>query len=108
MVSFSSSLHSSTLLYTSLYTPLQMLKGRAAAYRSNHLLVPFGDDFKFKYAGTQFSNMDQLVTHINKNHKDVHIRYSTLSEYFSAVHSSNSGGGNGAGEREFVIYFYTN
>ena len=85
-----------------------MLKGRAAAYRSNHLLVPFGDDFKFKYAGTQFSNMDQLVTHINKNHKDVHIRYSTLSEYFSAVHSSNSGGGNGAGEREFVIYFYTN
>lgn len=31
------------------------------AYRSPHLLVPFGDDFKFRNANLQFRNMDQLI-----------------------------------------------
>ena len=37
------------------------LKSRAKSYRTNHLLIPFGDDFKFKNAEHQFSNMDKLI-----------------------------------------------
>jgi hypothetical protein len=58
---------------------------------TNHLLVTFGDDFKFKNAALQFRNMDLLINAINKNTGlGVHIRYSTLSEYFSAVHSEST------------------
>ncbi len=67
---------------------VSMLEGRAAAYRTRHLLVPFGDDFKFKFASTQFSNMDQLINYINTHSADfggAHIRYSTPSEYFAAA-----------------------
>lgn len=37
------------------------LQARSTAYRTQHLLVPFGDDFKFKRAAVQFQNMDQLI-----------------------------------------------
>mmetsp|Transcript_3054 Transcript_3054/g.4548 ORF Transcript_3054/g.4548 Transcript_3054/m.4548 type:complete len:1202 (+) Transcript_3054:113-3718(+) len=64
------------------------LKQRANAYRSPHLLVPFGDDFKFKNAANQFQNMDALIKHINANENrfKVRLRYSTVTEYFRAVH----------------------
>ena len=52
--------------------------------RTSHLLVPFGDDFKFKNAGKQFQNMDKIINGIN-NKGDMSIQYSTLSEYFDAV-----------------------
>lgn len=41
---------------------------RSAAYRSSHLLVPHGDDFKFQGggAGAQFSNLDKLLGYINE------------------------------------------
>ena len=50
------------------------LKQRSVAYRHNHLLVPFGDDFKFKNAEAQFRNMDKLIgqhtsIHNNNNSK---------------------------------------
>lgn len=62
------------------------MRGRAAAYRTSHLLVPFGDDFKFKQAKRQFSNMDRLIRHINSNpHYNLRIRYSTLSDYFDSA-----------------------
>jgi len=61
------------------------LKRRAAAYRTRHLLVPFGDDFKFKNAANQFQNMEQLVKHVSENEAryGVRLRFSTLSEYFA-------------------------
>ena len=67
-----------------------ILRGRAAAYRTRHLLVPFGDDFKFKNAERQFSNMDRLMEVINSNPSQygMKIQYSTLSDYFAAVAAS--------------------
>jgi len=64
-----------------------MMRARSAAYRTRHLLVPFGDDFKFKAADRQFANMDRLMDHINSNaaQYQMRIQYSTLSDYFSAV-----------------------
>ena len=62
------------------------LKNRARAYKSSHLLVPFGDDFKFRNSAVQWSNMDQVVKHINEEGTyGITIRYSTVSEYFAAV-----------------------
>ena len=64
------------------------LKGRAAAYRHRHLLVPFGDDFKFRNAELQFSNMGRLVRYIQQHSAmlgNVWIRFSTLSDYFQAA-----------------------
>jgi hypothetical protein len=69
-----------------------IMRSRASAYRTPHLLVPFGDDFKFKAADRQFGNMDRLIEHMNAN-KDTYgmsVRYSTLSDYFSAVASTSS------------------
>jgi hypothetical protein len=63
------------------------IRGRARAYRTEHILVPFGDDFKFQFAPRQFENMDKLVAAINVPgaFPGFSIRYSTLSEYFDAV-----------------------
>ena len=54
---------------------------------TNHILVPFGDDFKFKNAARQFSSMGNVIAALNRRTElKIHARYSTLSEYFSAVH----------------------
>ena len=73
------------------------LRSRSKAYRTSHLLVPFGDDFKFQDAGRQFRNMDQLVRHVNSHStgggefEGVVLRYSTLSDYFDAVFAESGG-----------------
>ncbi|SPQ93940.1 Alpha-mannosidase [Plasmodiophora brassicae] len=68
------------------------LRRRMTAYRSPHLLVPFGDDFKFRNANLQFRNMDQLIDYINDNPEryQMRLQYSTLSDYFGAVAASNA------------------
>jgi alpha-mannosidase II len=64
-----------------------MMRQRQRAYMTNHLLVPFGDDFKFKNAARQFSSMGNVIEALNRRTElKIHARYSTLSEYFSAVH----------------------
>lgn len=64
-----------------------MLKQRSTAYRHRHLLVPFGDDFKFRNAELQFSNMGKLVRYIQQHHSELGVwaQFSTLSDYFSAI-----------------------
>lgn len=59
---------------------VKMLRSRSSAYRTEHLLVPFGDDFKFRDAELQFSNMDQLVHYINKKAEEVDRRIDELNE----------------------------
>lgn len=60
-------------------------------------MIPFGDDFKFKDAEIQFSNMDKIIglsflliilkyqDYINNKMEGVHIRYATPSEYFASL-----------------------
>ena len=68
---------------------VSLLKGRSSAYRHRHLLVPFGDDFKFRNAELQFSNMGRLVRHIQEHSQEMGVwaQFSTLSDYFAAAHS---------------------
>ena len=64
------------------------IKLRANTYRTRHVLLPFGDDFKFKNANIQFENMDRIFRHVN-DHQDKYacsFKYSTLTDYFDALH----------------------
>eukprot|EP01119_Soliformovum_irregulare_P019887 TRINITY_DN6388_c0_g1_i4.p1 TRINITY_DN6388_c0_g1~~TRINITY_DN6388_c0_g1_i4.p1 ORF type:complete len:1028 (+),score=331.23 TRINITY_DN6388_c0_g1_i4:166-3084(+) len=66
---------------------VNILKERSRAYRTNQLMVPWGDDFKFQNADIQYDNMGKLIEHINSNIDKYHVKiqYSTLSRYFDAV-----------------------
>ena len=66
----------------------RQLHERMSAYRTNQLLVPWGDDFKFRNAQHQFSQMDQIINEVmaRPDEYDMTISYSTLSDYFKAVH----------------------
>eukprot|EP01133_Synstelium_polycarpum_P019508 gene19508-23370_t len=65
---------------------VDVIKQRAALYRHQNLLVPFGNDFRYQQAFLEFGNMDKLIAHINANKTfGVNIQYATLSEYFEAV-----------------------
>jgi hypothetical protein len=67
---------------------INQMRQRQRAYRTNHILVPFGDDFKFKQAARQFSSMGNVIQAVNsQKNMNVHVRYSTLSEYFQAVYA---------------------
>jgi hypothetical protein len=41
---------------------VNMMNERAKAYKTNQILVPWGDDFKFQRAQWQFQNMDVLIS----------------------------------------------
>ena len=62
-------------------------KQRAAWYRTPHVLLPFGEDFRFQCASCQFGNMSLLIEAANAmaNDTGVEFRYATASEYFAAL-----------------------
>ncbi|TWW63036.1 epididymis-specific alpha-mannosidase [Takifugu flavidus] len=72
-------------------TMVENIKQRAAWFRTNHVLWPWGCDKQFYNSSVQFSNMDPLMKYINQNSKQfgVTVQYSTLGEYFQAVHQSD-------------------
>lgn len=62
---------------------------KAQLYRSNVLLVPHGDDFRYaslKEWDVQLGNMEKLMTYMNGD-KDMNVKveFGTLSDYFKAV-----------------------
>ncbi|XP_059210691.1 epididymis-specific alpha-mannosidase [Centropristis striata] len=72
-------------------TMVENIKQRAAWFRTNHVLWPWGCDKQFYNSSVQFSNMDPLMKFINENSKEfgVTVQYATLSEYFHAIHQSD-------------------
>ncbi|XP_068164204.1 epididymis-specific alpha-mannosidase isoform X2 [Antennarius striatus] len=72
-------------------TMVENIKQRAAWFRTNHVLWPWGCDKQFYNASVQFNNMDPLMKYINQNSKDfgVTVQYATLGEYFQAVYQSD-------------------
>eukprot|EP01116_Phalansterium_solitarium_P016189 TRINITY_DN3707_c0_g1_i2.p1 TRINITY_DN3707_c0_g1~~TRINITY_DN3707_c0_g1_i2.p1 ORF type:complete len:1008 (-),score=377.81 TRINITY_DN3707_c0_g1_i2:183-3206(-) len=64
---------------------LRMIRRVAKQFRTNHILVPFGDDFRFQNATTQFTHMEELMLEINDNGYGIELVYSTPSRYFAAV-----------------------
>lgn len=66
-------------------------KKRANWYRTRHLFIPGGDDFRWKDAYIQFENWDKLIDYINarSDQYGVEIHYATLDDYFRSVHAEN-------------------
>ena len=60
-------------------------------YKTDNLLLPFGNDFHFQDAPSDFKEMDEILEYIANhpnNFDNITVRYSTLSEYFDAVSKS--------------------
>jgi hypothetical protein len=60
----------------------------AKHFRTNHLLVPFGQDFAYLNAQKSFKNLDKLIKHMNAKYPDMNLFYSTPYEYIDAIHAS--------------------
>ncbi|XP_058888963.1 epididymis-specific alpha-mannosidase isoform X1 [Acipenser ruthenus] len=82
---------SSDSLHLYAKTMADNIKERAAWFRTNHVLWPWGCDKQFFNSSVQFENMDPLMDHINRHSDElgVTVQYATLSEYFQAVHTAN-------------------
>eukprot|EP01119_Soliformovum_irregulare_P017333 TRINITY_DN5131_c0_g1_i1.p1 TRINITY_DN5131_c0_g1~~TRINITY_DN5131_c0_g1_i1.p1 ORF type:complete len:1043 (-),score=336.35 TRINITY_DN5131_c0_g1_i1:28-3156(-) len=65
---------------------------KAQSFDHNNLLVPLGDDFKYKNLQTittMFTNYEKLMDFINSDSSmKMHVKFATLSEYFAAVAKS--------------------
>lgn len=61
-------------------------------YRSNNLFMPWGEDFAYGNAFTDFSNGDALINYWQKkmaNDVGISMRYSTVYDYINAVKAEN-------------------
>ena len=56
---------------------------------TNHVLIPMGQDFRYKNAENWFSNIDKLIAEVKKRHPDVNIFYSSPDCYINALNSLN-------------------
>ncbi|XP_056411076.1 epididymis-specific alpha-mannosidase [Hyla sarda] len=71
-------------------TMVKNIKTRAAWFRTNDLLWPWGCDKQFFNSSVQFNNMDFLLQYINsKPEFGVTVQYSTLGEYFKNIYNRN-------------------
>lgn len=67
---------------------LDQYRKKAALYRSNVVLIPLGDDFRYQTreeADAQYRNHQRIHDYINKNVEGVEIKFGTLSEYFESA-----------------------
>lgn len=53
-----------------------------------HVLMTFGDDFKYQHAERYYSNLDALIEVVNKEHHDVNLFYSSPHCYVKAIRDS--------------------
>ena len=67
---------------------------KSKLYRTNVLLVPLGDDFRWdnqKEIDNQFNNYFKLMDYMNAHPEmAIHVQFSTLGDYFEAVRSSTA------------------
>lgn len=67
---------------------LDQYKKKANLYRSNTVLAPLGDDFRYRdarEAENQYQNYQAIFDYLNENVPGVHAQFGTLSDYFDRV-----------------------
>ncbi|BFF95147.1 lysosomal alpha-mannosidase-like [Drosophila madeirensis] len=68
---------------------LSYVSNVAKYYRSNHIMIPMGDDFQYEDAQVNFKNMDKLIKYVNARQADgstYNLFYSTPACYLNSVH----------------------
>nr|NP_609253.1 lysosomal alpha-mannosidase VI [Drosophila melanogaster]AAF52711.2 lysosomal alpha-mannosidase VI [Drosophila melanogaster] len=61
----------------------------AQHYRSNHIMIPMGDDFQYEDAQVNFKNMDKLIKYVNERQAEgstFNLFYSTPACYLNSLH----------------------
>ena len=53
----------------------------AQAYRHNHSLFMYGEDFSHVIANMSYEAMDQIISYAKTRWPTTHIKYSTVTEY---------------------------
>ena len=67
---------------------LDQYRKKANLYRTNTVLIPLGDDFRYRSiqeADAQYDNYSLIIDYINKNVDNVDIQFGTLSDYFQTI-----------------------
>ncbi|EDW37366.1 GL26214 [Drosophila persimilis] len=68
---------------------LSYVSNVAKYYRSNHIMIPMGDDFQYEDAQVNFKNMDKLIKYVNARQADgstYNLFYSTPACYLNSLH----------------------
>jgi lysosomal alpha-mannosidase len=56
-------------------------------YKTNHLFITMGDDFRYQNAKKYFGSIDKLINYFNINSLNVTLMYSTPSNYIDEINN---------------------
>ncbi|XP_023340187.1 alpha-mannosidase 2 isoform X2 [Eurytemora carolleeae] len=72
---------------------LDQYRKKSTLYRSNVVLIPLGDDFRWdgeKEWNDQYTNYQMIIDHVNSNPRlNAKIQWGTLTDYFKAVRAKS-------------------
>lgn len=67
---------------------VHLMKARATAYRTKHIMVPFGGDFEFQDADSYFKHIEELIRIVNRDYKnEMELIYSCPKYYLDTIKS---------------------